>query len=49
MSSSGPPHGGGSLFSGHQRLGTSPIYLVIGILVMVAIGGVVEIAINDSK
>jgi len=44
MSSSGPPHGGGSLFSGHQLLETNPIYLVIGILVMVAIGGVVEIA-----
>src|SRR5277367_3298556 len=44
MSSSGPPHSGGSLFSGHQLLGTNPIYLVIGILVMVAIGGVVEIA-----
>ena len=43
MSSSGPPHGG-SLFSGHQLLGTNPVYLVIGILVMVAIGGVVEIA-----
>ncbi len=44
MSSSGPPNGGESLFSGHQLLGTNPIYLVIGILVMVAIGGVVEIA-----
>ena len=44
MSSSGPPNGGGSLFPGHQLLGTNPIYLVIGILVMVAIGAVAEIA-----
>jgi len=43
MSSSGQPHHGGSLFSRHQLLGSNPLYLVIGILIMVAIGGLVEI------
>ena len=43
MSSSGQPHHSGSLFSRHQLLETNSIYLVIGILIMVAIGGLVEI------
>ncbi|MBV8105946.1 MAG: cytochrome-c oxidase, cbb3-type subunit II [Hyphomicrobiales bacterium] len=43
MSSTGQPHHGGSLFSRHHILETSPILLVLGILVMVAIGGLVEI------
>ena len=43
MSSSAQPHHGGSLFSRHHILERSPILLVIGILIMVAIGGIVEI------
>ena len=43
MSSSGQPHHSGSLFSRHQLLETNSILLVIGILIMVAIGGLVEI------
>jgi cytochrome c oxidase cbb3-type subunit II len=43
MSSSGQPQLGGSLFSRHHLLETNPILLVIGILIMVAIGGLVEI------
>ncbi len=42
-SSSDTPHHGGSLFSRHQILERSPLLLVLGILVMVAIGGLVEI------
>jgi cytochrome c oxidase cbb3-type subunit 2 len=43
MSSSGQPHHSSSLFSRHQVLETNPIYLLIAILVMVAIGGLIEI------
>ncbi len=43
MSSSGQPHRGGSLFSRHQLVETNPIYLIIAILTLVAIGGLVEI------
>ena len=44
MSSSGQRHHGGSLLSRSQLLETNSIALVIGILIMVAIGGLVEIA-----
>lgn len=43
MSSSSQPHHGGSLFSRHHILERSPLLLVLGILIMVAIGGIVEI------
>jgi cytochrome c oxidase cbb3-type subunit II len=43
MSSSGQTLHGGSLFSRHRLLETNPILLVLGILFMVAIGGLVEI------
>jgi cytochrome c oxidase cbb3-type subunit 2 len=43
MSSSGQAQHGGGFFSRHNMLETNPILLVIGILVMVAIGGLVEI------
>ncbi len=43
MSSSSQPHRGGSLFSRHDIIERNPILLVIGILIMVAIGGLVEI------
>ncbi len=44
MSSPGQTqHGGSSLFSKHHLLEKNPILLVIGILIMVAIGGLVEI------
>jgi cytochrome c oxidase cbb3-type subunit II len=43
MSSSGPAQHGGSLFSRHHLLETNPILLVLGILIVVAIGGLVEI------
>ena len=41
-SSANTPHGG-SLFSRHQILEKNPLLLIIGILIMVAIGGLVEI------
>jgi cytochrome c oxidase cbb3-type subunit 2 len=37
------PHGGSGIFAKHKILETNPILLVLGILVMVAIGGLVEI------
>src|SRR5438309_1087826 len=37
------PHRGSSLFSKHHILEKNPLLLVIGILIMVAIGGLVEI------
>ncbi len=44
MSSSAPTqHGGSSLFSKHHILEKNPILLVLGILIMIAIGGLVEI------
>ena len=43
MSSSAQTHHGGSLFSKHHILEKNPILLVLGILIMVAIGGLVEI------
>ncbi len=43
MSSSGQTQHGGSLFSRHHLLETNPLLLVIGILIVVAIGGLVEI------
>ena len=43
MSSSAQPHQGGSLFSRHHVVEKSPLLLVLGILIMVAIGGLVEI------
>src|SRR5208337_5026445 len=43
MSNSSQTHHGGSLFSRHDVLEKSPILLVIGILLMVSIGGLVEI------
>ena len=43
MSSSAQPHHGGSLFSRHHILERNPLLLVLGILIMVAIGGLVEI------
>ena len=42
-SSAQTPHGGSSLFSKHHILEKNPILLVLGILIMVAIGGLVEI------
>jgi cytochrome c oxidase cbb3-type subunit 2 len=42
-SSTQTQHGGSSLFSRHHILERNPILLVIGILIMVAIGGLVEI------
>ena len=45
MSSSAPTqHGGSSLFAKHHILEKNPILLVLGILLVVAIGGLVEIA-----
>jgi cytochrome c oxidase cbb3-type subunit 2 len=43
MSSSAQTPHGGSLFSRHHILEKNPILLVLGILIMVAIGGLVEI------
>ncbi len=43
MSSSGGTRQRPSLFSRQALLETNPIYLVIGILIVVAIGGLVEI------
>src|SRR5208337_408790 len=43
MSNSSQTHHGGSLFSRHDIIEKNPILLVIGILIMVAIGGLVEI------
>ncbi len=43
MSSSSQTHHGGSLFARHHIMEKNPILLVIGILIMVAIGGLVEI------
>jgi cytochrome c oxidase cbb3-type subunit 2 len=43
MSSSSQPHQGGSLFSRHHILEKNPLLLILGILIMVAIGGLVEI------
>ena len=43
MSSSAHTHHAGSLFSRHHILEKSPILLVLAILIMVAIGGIVEI------
>jgi len=43
MSSSAQTHSGGGFFSKHHILEKSPILLVIGILIMVSIGGLVEI------
>ena len=43
MSSSAQPHHGGSLFSRHHTLERNPLLLVLGILIMIAIGGLVEI------
>jgi len=43
MSSSAQPHHGGSFFSRHHILERNPLLLVLGILIMVAIGGLVEI------
>ena len=43
MTSSTQAHHGGSLLSKHHILERNPILLVIGILIMVAIGGLVEI------
>jgi cytochrome c oxidase cbb3-type subunit II len=43
MSSSAQTNPGGGFFAKHHLLETSPILLVLGILIMVAIGGLVEI------
>ena len=44
MSSSAPTqHGGSSFFARHHVLERNPLLLVIGILIMVAIGGLVEV------
>jgi len=43
MSNTGQTHSGGGFFARHHILETSPILLVIGILLMVSIGGLVEI------
>jgi cytochrome c oxidase cbb3-type subunit II len=43
MSNSSQTHHSGSLFSKHDIIEKNPILLVIGILIMVAIGGLVEI------
>ena len=43
MSSSGQTHHGQSLFSRHHILERNPLLLALGILIMVAIGGLVEV------
>jgi len=43
MSSASQPHHGRSLFSRHVILERNPLLLILGILIMVAIGGLVEI------